>query len=80
MPISQVSRFILPIILNPVLTTQVQVQGSPGHPVKYRSMADCFRVMLAEEGLRSFYRGTVSSFMKVVTAGGRSDQACTRTE
>lgn len=42
------------------------MQGSPGHPVKYRSMAECFAVMAREEGLGAFWRGTVSSWMKVV--------------
>mmetsp|Transcript_9066 Transcript_9066/g.27222 ORF Transcript_9066/g.27222 Transcript_9066/m.27222 type:complete len:424 (+) Transcript_9066:234-1505(+) len=49
-----------------VVTRRMQVQGSPGHPVKYKSMADCFAVMAREEGLGSFWRGTVSSWMKVV--------------
>ena len=43
----------------------MQVQGSPGHPVKYRGLADCFAVMARDEGLKSFYRGTISSYMKV---------------
>ena len=46
----------------------VQIQGAPGHPVRYSSMADCCRTMLREEGASAFWRGTLSSFMKVLIA------------
>lgn len=46
----------------------VQIQGAPGHPVRYSSMADCCQTMLREEGASAFWRGTLSSFMKVPIA------------
>lgn len=53
-----------------VVTRRMQVQGSPGHPVRFTSMMNCFAVMAREEGIRSFWRGTVSSWMKVVPSIG----------
>jgi solute carrier family 25 phosphate transporter 23/24/25/41 len=49
-----------------VMARRMQIQGAPGHPVKYNSMVDCVRVLMREEGPKAFYRGTVSSWMKVV--------------
>lgn len=53
-----------------VVTRRMQVQGSPGHPVRYSSMLNCFVVLARDEGLASFWRGTVSSWMKVVPSIG----------
>ena len=43
----------------------LQVQGHPGKPVLYKNAVHCFRTMLQQEGFRSFYRGMLSSYMKV---------------
>ena len=41
------------------------MQGHPGKPVLYKNAVDCFQTMLQQEGFRSFYRGMLSSYMKV---------------
>ena len=43
----------------------VQVQGREGFPVKYMSVADCAYRIVREEGVASFWRGSMCSFMKV---------------
>ena len=48
-----------------VCMRRMQVQGSPGYPVQYTSTIDCARQMFAKEGLRAFWRGTISSYLKV---------------
>jgi Mitochondrial carrier protein len=48
--------------------TMAQIQGAPGHPVRYSSMLDCCQKILKEEGASAFWRGTLSSFMKVLQA------------
>lgn len=42
----------------------MQVQGLPGKPVLYRNARHCFFTILRQEGVRAFYRGLLSSFMK----------------
>lgn len=53
-----------------VVTRRMQVQGSPGHPIRFTSMMNCFAVMAREEGISSFWRGTISSWLKVVPSIG----------
>ena len=43
----------------------LQVQGREGFPVKYTSVADCACRIIREEGVASFWRGSMCSFMKV---------------
>lgn len=43
----------------------MQVQGAPGHVAQYRSALHCLRCILKEEGPKAFYRGTLSSYLKV---------------
>ncbi|PRW34020.1 calcium-binding mitochondrial carrier S -3-like [Chlorella sorokiniana] len=47
------------------LTRRLQVQGRPGFPRKYTGMLDCAGQMLRQEGISSFWRGSLSSFAKV---------------
>ena len=48
----------------------LQIQGSPGYPMRYRNMADAFQVIVREEGPRALWRGSLFSYMKVRTALG----------
>lgn len=47
------------------LVVAVQVQGREGFPVKYTSVGQCGYRIVSEEGLGSFWRGSMCSFMKV---------------
>ncbi|BDA49691.1 Calcium-binding mitochondrial carrier protein SCaMC-1 [Coccomyxa sp. Obi] len=49
-----------------VVMRRMQVQGSPGYPVQYSSTLDCVRKLYVQEGIRAFWRGSLSSYMKVV--------------
>ena len=42
-----------------------QVQGAPGHVAQYKSAMHCLQCILKEEGPKAFYRGTLSSYLKV---------------
>ena len=42
-----------------------QVQGHPGRPFLYRNATHCFKTIFQQEGFRAFYRGMLSSYMKV---------------
>jgi hypothetical protein len=44
---------------------RLQVQGRPGFPRRYTGPIDCAARMAREEGLRAFWRGSLSSFAKV---------------
>lgn len=44
----------------------MQVQGRPGFPRKYASTADCAAQLLRNEGAAIFWRGSLSSFAKIV--------------
>ena len=44
----------------------VQVQGREGFPVKYSSVYQCAYTVAKEEGVASFWRGSMCSFMKVL--------------
>ena len=44
---------------------RLQVQGREGFPVRYTSVADCAYRIVREEGVASFWRGSMCSFMKV---------------
>ena len=46
------------------LLAALQVQGREGFPVKYASVADCGWRIVREEGVASFWRGSLCSFMK----------------
>lgn len=46
--------------------TRLQIQGSPGYETKYTSGLQCAAHMLRNEGIKSFWRGSLSSYMKVV--------------
>ena len=48
-----------------LLVDAVQVQGREGFPVKYTSVAQCGIRIVTEEGMGSFWRGSMCSFMKV---------------
>ena len=45
---------------------RLQVQGRPGFPRRYSGGVDCVSQMLRKEGIGSFWRGSLSSWMKVV--------------
>ncbi|GAB4821098.1 hypothetical protein N2152v2_008144 [Parachlorella kessleri] len=45
---------------------RLQVQGRPGFPQQYRGALDCVSQMLHREGVASFWRGSLSSYLKVV--------------
>ena len=45
---------------------RLQVQGRPGFPQQYRGAVDCVSQMLRKEGVASFWRGSLSSYLKVV--------------
>lgn len=44
----------------------LQVQGRDGYPVIYSGSRDCTKRMYQAEGLRAFWRGSLTSFLKVV--------------
>lgn len=44
----------------------LQIQGSPGYETRYANGLQCAAHMLREEGIKSFWRGSLSSYMKVV--------------
>jgi solute carrier family 25 phosphate transporter 23/24/25/41 len=48
-----------------LVRTKLQIQGSPGHPVLYSSMTDCFKKILTNEGVVGLYRGILPNFIKV---------------
>ncbi|KAK9906889.1 hypothetical protein WJX75_009795 [Coccomyxa subellipsoidea] len=48
-----------------VIMRRMQVQGREGFPVKYTSVGQCGYRIVSEEGLGSFWRGSMCSFMKV---------------
>jgi solute carrier family 25 phosphate transporter 23/24/25/41 len=39
-----------------------------GRPVVYSGMVDCFKQILAKEGVRGLYQGITPNFMKAVPA------------
>ncbi len=43
---------------------RAQVQGREGFPARYASVADCGWRIVREEGVASFWRGSLCSFMK----------------
>ena len=43
----------------------VQVQGREARPVLYGGTWDCARRIYAAEGVRAFWRGSLSSYLKV---------------
>ncbi len=43
-----------------------QVQGREGFPVKYDNVFQCAYTVAKEEGIASFWRGSMCSFMKVL--------------
>lgn len=45
---------------------RLQVQGRPGFPRQYSGPLNCTVLMLRQEGVSSFWRGSLSSFAKVV--------------
>ncbi|PSC76347.1 calcium-binding mitochondrial carrier S -1 [Micractinium conductrix] len=45
---------------------RLQAQGRPGFPRRYSGSLDCAAQMLRGEGLAAFWRGSLSSFAKVV--------------
>lgn len=45
---------------------RLQVQGRPGYPVRYKGLGDCVLSMLRQEGVSTFWRGSVSTYLKVV--------------
>lgn len=45
---------------------RLQVQGRPGFPLRYNGGLDCVKQMLRNEGVASFWRGSLGSYMKVV--------------
>ncbi|KAL4856804.1 Calcium-binding mitochondrial carrier protein [Chlorella vulgaris] len=45
---------------------RLQVQGRPGFPRQYSGPLNCTLLMLRQEGVSSFWRGSLSSFAKVV--------------
>ncbi|KAK9838222.1 hypothetical protein WJX84_010632 [Apatococcus fuscideae] len=48
-----------------VVMRRLQVQGAPGHIAQYKSAMHCLQCILREEGPKAFYRGTLSSYLKV---------------
>lgn len=48
----------------------MQVQGMPGHPVKYPNALAAAKTIVKEEGLRALYRGWVSTCFKVAPSVG----------
>lgn len=51
--------FVEVSIMHPLdlIKTRFQIQGKPGDPNYYNSIADCFRKMYRQEGPLSFYKG-----------------------
>ncbi|KAK9805412.1 hypothetical protein WJX73_002357 [Symbiochloris irregularis] len=49
-----------------VITRRLQIQGREGHPHLYAGSWECAKRMVAAEGLTSLYRGSLSSYMKVL--------------
>lgn len=45
---------------------RLQAQGRPGFPRRYRGSMDCTVQMLRQEGPASFWRGSVSTALKIV--------------
>ena len=45
---------------------RLQVQGQPGFPRQYAGVVDCTSQMLRQEGVASLWRGSLSSFAKVL--------------
>jgi len=56
------------ICTNPlwVIKTRLQTQIMRPHMGRYKGILDCFRRMLREEGVRSFYKGLVPQLMGIV--------------
>ncbi|CAL8462209.1 g1740 [Coccomyxa elongata] len=48
-----------------VIMRRMQVQGKEGFPVKYANVWHCAYRIVAEEGMASFWRGSLCSFAKV---------------
>ena len=46
----------------------MQVQGREGFPVKYNSVFHCAYQVVKEEGIASFWHGSMCSFMNVRSA------------
>ena len=44
-----------------------QVQGRDGYPVIYSGSRDCVKRMYQAEGIRAFWRGSITSFLKAST-------------
>jgi len=52
--------------------TILQAQGAKGHPVIYKGPVDCFRKILATEGVKGLYKGLAANYMKTLPAVGIS--------
>lgn len=48
--------------------TLLQSQGMPGRPVVYTGVGDCFRRIIASDGVRGLYRGLGPNFAKSIPA------------
>jgi len=54
-----------------IIRTRLQTQGTPGHPKIYeRGARSCIGEIWKSEGLRGFYRGLLTTYMKVIPAMG----------
>lgn len=57
------------VLTNPIWVLKTRILGSSRGPLgSYKSMADGIRRILREEGLATFWRGTVPSFFMVIQA------------
>ncbi|KAK9813123.1 hypothetical protein WJX72_009417 [[Myrmecia] bisecta] len=53
-----------------VIMRRLQVQGSPGHPVLYHGLRHAIVKMARDEGPGAFFRGSLSSYLKVAPSIG----------
>jgi solute carrier family 25 phosphate transporter 23/24/25/41 len=54
-----------------LVRTRLQTQGTPGHPDKYEHGAStCIKQIWKSGGLRGFYRGLLTTYMKIIPAMG----------
>lgn len=48
-----------------LVRTRLQASGSPGHPQRYKNLADVVRQTMQQEGWKGFYRGLAPTLAKV---------------
>lgn len=49
-----------------VVRTRLRQPSPPGHPPKYTGLVQSFKLILREEGVRTFYNGMAPHLMRVI--------------